>query len=446
MDWSSYEPVNSSDVDDDRAEFLEVLDRLGYIPYDDVNLFDVADNRDEFLKYLAYLHQQGLRPTPHAWLRESAARLMGLESPDAKPPTDLHQAWTLERRRLLVALTWPYRNGGSAPEFSYPMDDESSVSGVYGRPYWNLWSDVRANFAMLAGRIRREGGWDVLAKQWSLSRDVFWESARLDLVKTPFGQLVSPDVADALRGDGVANDGAARAAQARNGFLLTWWDIVSLAECVGFSFEQRDTSEAERRSHRSNGRYWWDRKGLVERIGKATASQELPPDEVHRRITAGGRITPPSAGSKYRGLFDHLDAINFVGTQATVSLRREELDELTSRAVFEEKRIVRGTRGKRGLPNVALSTAPWWYGPWNPDEAGDASRPAATDPSWSGQMRKKSHTRAWMAAGLRAKPNIRQGTLVAVKFEPVNGRESWWEWREVLRAGSFNEVSFKPKR
>src|SRR5665811_908056 len=134
---------------------------------------------------------------------------------------------------------------------------------------------VQANFAMLAGRVMREGGWDVLAKQWSLSRDVFWESARLGLVKTPFEQLVSTDVADALRADDVAPDTAARAAQARNGFVLTWWDIVSLAECVGFSFERIDTSEADLRSDGRNGRYWWDRRGLVERIGKAMASQEL---------------------------------------------------------------------------------------------------------------------------------------------------------------------------
>jgi hypothetical protein len=443
MDWGSYEPVSSSDVGDDRDEFLEVLDRLGHIPYDDVNLFDVADNRDEFLKYLAYLHKQGLRPTPDAWLRESATRLMGLESPDAKPPADLDQAWTLERRRLLVVLTWPYASGEPAFEFGFPIDDESGVSGVYGRPYWNLWSDVQANFAMLARRVMREGGWAVLAKRWSLSRDVFWESARLGLVKTPFGQLVSTDVADALRADDVAHD---RAARARNGFVLTWWDIVSLAECVGFSFERIDTREADLRSDGRNGRYLWDRRGLVERIGKAMASREPPPHEVHRRITADGRITPPSAGSKYRALFDHLDAIKFVGTQATVSLSRERLDELTSRAEFDEKRIVPGARGKPGLPKVALSTAPWWYGPWNPDEAGDASRPAATDPSWSDQMRKKSHTRAWMAAGLRAKPNIKQGTLVDVRFEPVNGRESWREWREELRAGSYDEVSFEPER
>jgi hypothetical protein len=68
MYWGTYEPAGSSDVSD-RDEFLEVLDCVGYIPYDDVNLFDVADDRDEFLKYLAYLHRQGLRPTPDAWLR-----------------------------------------------------------------------------------------------------------------------------------------------------------------------------------------------------------------------------------------------------------------------------------------------------------------------------------------------------------------------------------------
>lgn len=428
-------------------------------PLETVTVFDVADDRHEFLQYLAYLHEQGLRPTREAWLKEVADHLMGLESPDVRPPTYVDPSWTLERRRLLVVMTWPGAHGGLSLKFPSPGDAdgiEPGISGLYGRTYRELWADVRINLKSLEWLAEWRGAWGVLAEQWRLVGDVLWESARLGLVVTHFGQSVSADVVDALRSD--AHD---RAARAREGFVLTWWDIVAVAESVGFSFEPIDTSEAsEKRAYMTNGRYFWNRKDLVERIGEAIyndriakdvrarvqatvdamGTPEFRPPALHRRITADGRISPPQVGSKYRALFEHLDAIDFVGKPATVSLSREELDELTSRAEFEATRIVRGARGKPRLPKFARTSVQWWYGPWNPDEADwEARLEAVADLSWSEAMGKKSQTRAWMAAGLRAKPTLSRGTLVAVHFEPVNGREGWWPWRGALRDGSFSE-------
>jgi hypothetical protein len=312
-----------------------------------------------------------------------------------------------------------------------------------------VWSDVRANFKSLARRVEQQGDWEVVAGQWRLSRDIFWESAHLGLIETPFGRELGRDIADALLADDVPRDRNARAALARDGFVLTWWDIVALAECVGFAFVPIDTTEADLRRYGRNGQYSWDRRNLIDRIGRATESQAPAPDELHRRITADGRVKPPAVGSKYRAMFERLDDINFVGAQATVTISREELDELLSRAEFGEKRSVRGARGQPGLPPVALKTASWWYGPWNPSEADrDSTWAACAEPSWSAAMQKKSQARAWMAAGLRATPIIPSGSrkLVSVRFEPVDGRESWWPWREKLRDGSFNQVSLERER
>jgi hypothetical protein len=429
-------------------------------PLETISVFDVADDRREFLQYLAYLHEQGLRPTRADWLREVADRLMELGSTNLGPPTNLDRAWTLERRRLLVVLTWPYAHGGLSLKFPDPGDGhgiEPGTTGLFARTYRELWADVRTNMKSLEWLAEWRGGWRVLAEQWGLLGDVVWESARLGLVVTNLGQRLSTDAVDALR-----SDAHGRAARAREGFVLTWWDIVAVAESIGFSFEPFDTDvDGKKRANGEDGRYLWNRQDLVERISRASYEDrvnrdmlarieaagvartrpEFAPLELHRRITADSRISPPQVGSKYRSLFEHLDAIYFAGRQASVSLSREELDELTARAQFEVPRIVRGARGSPGLPRFALSNVQWWYGPWNPDEADrEASWAAVAHSSWADAMGKKSQTRAWMAAGLRAKPIINQGTktLVAVRFEPVTGREYWWPFRDQLRDGSFS--------
>lgn len=429
-----------------------------------VTVFEVGDDLLEFLDYLAYLHEQGLRSSRDAWLTEIAVGLTGIESPDVTAPTHVEASWTLERRRLLVVLTWPYAHGESAPRFPFPITDsdgaQSGISGVYGRSYRELWMDVRNNLESLVGLAKWRGSWDALAQQWRLVGDVLGESARLGLVMTPHGHSVSADVVDALRSD--PHD---RAARAREGFVLTWWDIVAVAESVGFSFEPIDPSDVgEKPDSGRNGRYFWNRKDLVERIGEAVhrdritkdvsatvqarvdamGTPEFAPLALHRRITADGRISPPPVGSKYRALFEHLDAINFVGKQTTVDLRRDELDRLTSRSEFEATRNLRGARGNPGLPTFALTSVQWWYGPWNPDDADWARLEALTNSSWSEAIGKKSQTRAWMAAGLRASPKMARGTLIAVQFAPVDGREGWWPWRDDLRDGSFSERVRQP--
>lgn len=411
-----------------------------------LSVFDVADDRREFREYLAYLHAEGVRPTRDVWLSEAAERLLGPESPDVRPPTRLDQGWTLERRRLLVVLTWPYAHGERSPKFPVPYDSndqDSGISGIYGRTYREMWADVRTNLESLAFMAKWRGSWEALAKQWGLSGDILDETARLGLIKTHLGQSVSEGTVSSLRAD--VHE---RAAHARKGLVLTSWDIVAVGESVGFSFEPVNSD------HKASGKYFWDREELVRRISEAAHidrvrsgmlaqveadieamfSPEFAPSELHCRITADGRIVPPRMGSKYRAMFERLDA-----EQSTVRISREELDELTSRAEFEVTRVVRGARGKAGLPNSALRSAQWWYGPWNPDERNrEVNGPAMVDSSWSEAMGKKSQTRAWMAAGFRAKPIFNQRTLTAVQFEPTMDRQYWWPWRDELRDGSFS--------
>ncbi len=424
-----------------------------------VSVFHVADDRPEFLRYLTYLHEQGLRPSRDAWLTQVAVGLTELESADVTAPTYVDELWTLERRRLLVVLTWPYAHGEVAPRFPFPITEpageQSGISGVYGRTYRMLWEDVRTNLESLV-MLAKWGSWDVFAQQWRLVRDVLCESARLGLLVTPLGQSVKADVVDALR-----SQQRDRAARSREGFVLTWWDIVAIAESSGFSFEPLDLSDIrQKRKFGRDGRYLWNRSEMVQRITEsiytdrlthretarvqaavdAMMTPEFGPPALHRRITADDRIRPPEPGSKYRVLFEHLDASDLVGKQATVELGREELDELTSRAWSEAPRKLRGARGHSGLPKSALSSAPWWYGPWNPDDADwEARLEAHAESSWLEAIGKKSHTRAWMAAGLRASPAMQRGALVSVRFEAVDGRDLWWLWRDALRDGSFSE-------
>lgn len=427
-----------------------------------LTVFDVADDRAEFLRYLGYLHGQGLRPTRDSWLKEAADRLMGLKSDGLGPPKLLGQDWSPARRRLLVALTWPYTYGELAHRFpiDYATNDPEGggVSGVYGRKYQFLWSDVRTNLKSLEWMAEHQTAWPALAAKWALGTDALLESARLGLVVTPSGQAVCVGAVDALK-----SDLRGRPDRAREGFVLAWWEIVAVAEGVGFSFEPIDAhGGGQEQAYGAKGRYMWDRALVVDRVDKAarldrvrkdiqsradaeveaSTSEELAPLQLHRQLTADGRITPPPLGSKYRPLFDHLDDINFVGKRASITLNAEELDGLTSQVARDVKRNIRGARGSPGLPNSARTNASWWYGPWNPADAALASSWATvSEPSWSEALGKKSHARAWMAAGLRAKPVIHQGTktLVEVQFDPVTSREHWWLWRKELRAGTFSE-------
>lgn len=421
-----------------------------------VTVFDVADERGPFIEYLAYLHAVGVRPSPEAWLQESACRLMGTDSPDLQPPTYLEDAWTLRRRRLLAVLTWPQPVGGRALKFPFGAETDAgvrSLTGVFGRSYPELWADVRDNLKALVMLAQQRGSWDVLAREWSLRSNVLWEPARLGLVRAPDGRAISNDVVD-----GLMSDRWDRPSRARDGFVLTWWDIVAVAECAGYSFEPLDDHSPGDQGRMVDGRYVWNRSDLLNRIGMATVARrsahdilraaeadatalrnpELNPLELHRRITAGGRIEPPAVGSKYRPLFEQLDAMDFVGVHGAFTLTSDELAEVLSQVKPGLPRALRGARGVSGLPTAALTTEQWWYGPWNPNIAESDSKWATVgDQALTTSLGKKSHTRAWMAAGLRAKPSLRKGRLVEVAFEPVLDRRYWWPWRSSLRDGTY---------
>lgn len=431
-----------------------------------VSVFDVSDDDHEFASYLSYLREQGLRPTSIDWLREVAQRLMGLDTAGGGSANPVDPAWTLDRRRLLVALTWPDANGALVPRLSIVDDDDHDPSGISGlteREYPELWADIGRNLESLAWRADERGYLGRLADPDNRTADVFWESARLGLIATQSGDAVSTAVVDALR-----SRHEEWISRAQEGFVLTWWDIVAVAECTGFYFEPFNSDDARKRVSGSNGRYLWDRSGLLRRLGRARrrvrdtsasiARQEsdeearrspaLEPAELHRRITAGGRIEPPPEGSKYRALFEYLDAIDFIGMQATVTLSCEQLDELTSHIESQSPRIVRGARGCHGLPQSALSNVQWWYGPWNPEHADEAAKwNAVAESSWPVLMRSKSQSRAWMAAGIRARPNWLKGKkLVSVQFAPINGREYWWPWRAELRDDTYGDlVELRPQ-
>jgi hypothetical protein len=395
-----------------------------------VSVFEVADERGTFLEYLAYLHAQGVRPTRDAWLEEAASRLMWPGGNDTEPPTYLDAEWTLERRRLLVVLTWPQAGGGRALKFRFPAEPDlrgEAISGVFGRSYEELWSNV------------------------------LWEPARLGLVQTQDGRVVSPETVDGLMADPLD-----RPSKVREGFVLAWWDIVAVAECAGHSYEPLDELDSVGgRARMQDGHFAWNRSELMNRIGAASIARrsrdevlraaeaaanalknpELNPLELHRRITANGRIEPPSVGSKYRALFEHLDSVQFAGVHGSIKVSASQLDELLCQPKSDAPRLVRGARGVPGLPAAARTTEQWWYGPWNPNLADqDVNWTVVEGESWSVAIGKKSHTRAWMAAGLRARPVIRQGTLVEVEFAPVIDHGYWWPWRTSLRDGSFREV------
>ena len=419
-----------------------------------VSVFDVSDNEREFTAYLRYLYAQGLRPSRDDWLRETAQRLMGLDSERAESAAFVDPAWTLDRRRLLVAITWPATHGELVLR---DTDVENEITGLVDRGYSVLWGDIWKNLESLAWLATWRGSWDRIAGRWNLTGDLLSESARLGLLSTPSGRTVTTTTLDALR-----SDYRGRAALARQGFVLTWWDIVAVAEGTGFFFEPVDNNQTRRHDPYTNGRYLWDRDGLLRRLGnafrrhrdlnaslarreaeeEARRTQEFDPPEVHRRISAGGRIEPPPLGSKYRALFEYLDGINFVGSQSTVSLSREVLNELTARVQPGAQRATRGAHGRSGLPKSALRNVQWWYGPWNPDGADSASNwGAVADRRWQELMGKKSQTRAWMAAGLRARPYKPGGSeLVSVEFAPVRGREAWWWWREELRTDTYDQM------
>lgn len=421
-----------------------------------LTVFEVADDRGRFLEYLRVLYELGMRPSCEAWLEEAACHLMGLDGDIGGPPTYLDEAWTIRRRRLLVVMTWPQRGGGRALKFAFDRSSDRGglvLSGVFGRTYRELWGDVRDNLKWLVMLAQQRGSWDVLAREWGLWSNVLWESARLGLVRTPDGRTIDCETVD-----GLLSDEWDRPYRAREGFVLAWWDIVAAVECAGYSYEPLEAEEPLRGQARmQDGRYVWDRAGLLNRIGTATLTRrasdellktatvevaalrnpELDPLALHRRITANGRIEPPALGSKYRPLFDRLDALDLVGVHGVFTLSSDELADLTSSIEPEARRPLRGARGAIGLPNAALTTEQWWYGPWNPN---DDKRTATDDEAFSVALGKKSHTRAWMAAGLRARPLLQKGTLVEVVFEPVVDRRYWWPWRASLRDGSYQNL------
>ena len=419
-----------------------------------VSVFDISDDEQEFAWYLAYLHAQGLRGSRNEWLKEAAQRLMGLGT--TPTPQSIEPEWTLNRRRLLVTLTWPDPYGGMYPQDSYVDDDEFEpwgYSGLAHRKYRELWGDIGTNLEALASRAHEGGLLGRLTDPNAAENDIFLKSAKLGLIETVLGEPVAAEVVEALRATA-----ATKLARAEGGFLVTWWDVVAIAEAAGLYFEPLpDHQTVRRRESARDGRYLWDRGGLIRRWQsaelqakeaaiqqarqrrdeEARRSPQFDPIEVHRRISAGGRINPPRPGTKYGRLFEFLDGIDCTGEHETVTLSREQLDEFTSAAVG-----VSSPQGGRSLPMSALRNPHWWYGPWNPEQASrTATWRALDEPSWTNLMLSKSQTRAWMAAGLRASPNFgKGGGLESVTFRPVTGRRFWWPYREELRASTYSEV------
>jgi hypothetical protein len=298
------------------------------------------------------------------------------------------------------------------------------------RTYADVWSDVRANMKLLIGLAQRRGYRDG-------TQNVLFDTAQLGLIRGDDDEAIGVGVAEALVADEPYRDW-------RQGYLLTCWDIVHVAEALhirfapapdlgtGAFFMDLESLVADLREARRVSAIRAQVPALIEaELAKARDLRDGPA-ALHRRITANGLIIPPAPGTKYRPLFDEID-----GRRRAFDLDRERIEELFRKGVTKGKRNVRGAKGREGPAVRAISDKTWWYGPWNADKPNDL---IIADGSLKKRLSDKSWARAWLASGMQAAPRMSHGELDSVTFTPVRDREDWWGWRQHLRDGTFQKT------
>ena len=389
-----------------------------------LTVLDVADRDELWVRHANKLQRAGVFLSEEEAL--DAMRALWVSGPQdfrSVPGNGRYLDLSAADRRLLVAWTWPNPWGVPAPAEDVFGRVRAAAQGHGPQPSLVWAEEVRLRVAEVAKRLNK---WEVREREYLLSA-----AASLlddDVAPSRLFHLMhgtDPLVVEFLLG---LSHQAALLFDERFTPRGAWAaDGVALRAAL----RQRDAL-FDPSGHRRAPSHWyqagptvplpdWSAEG-----GPDTAQEEKLTPQAGTRLApiryADPRTfhallpPPPKKGRKYRHLFEFLDRI----TDSEVLT----LQKLGAQVPSERQP---GSRGKhvegRRLPEFATRPA-FWVNPPAENQA------ALTKSPW---------VQSWLAAGLTAHPVVEgaKRKVVAVRFDPRPGRETWWPHRRALRAGTF---------